>query len=73
MIKKADAITHAKEHGATQEEIDEQAARYVKQVGSVPFRNMIRALNMMTWCNGREEWTRLAAALTARQMARKKA
>lgn len=71
MISKKDAIAKAIAHGATQEEIDAQAANYVRQVKTTPFKNMIRALNLCPWHNGREEWTRLAAALTARVMARK--
>lgn len=69
-ITKKDAIDYALHHGSTQEEIDRQAANYVRQVGSVPFNNMIRALSMHSWNNSPDQWERLAAALTARQMAR---
>jgi len=71
MISKKDAIARALGRGASQAEIDRQAANYVRQVGSVPFNNMIRALNIGSWNNTVEEWTRLAAALTARGLARK--
>ena len=72
MISKKDAITKAIAAGATQEEIDRQATNYVRQVGSVPFKNMIRALNFHPWHNTVDDWTRLAAALTARGLARKR-
>ena len=69
-ISKKDAIAKAIETGSTQAEIDRQAANYVRQVGSTPFKNMITALNMHSWHNTPDQWERLAAALTARQMAR---
>lgn len=72
MLSKKEAIAKALAKGATQDEIDESAALYVRQVGTVPFNNMIRALNMHPWHNDRAAWTRLAAALTARTLARKK-
>jgi len=72
MIVKAQAIKLAIQNGATMGEIERQAANYSRQVGTVPFNNMIRALNIGPWHNGREEWTRLAAALTARANARRK-
>jgi hypothetical protein len=72
MITKKDAIAYAIAKGSTQAEIDRQAANYVRQVGTVPFNNMIVALNMHSWHNTETEWTRLAAALTARGLARKR-
>ena len=72
MISKKDAIAKALEKGASLDEINRQAANYVRQVGSVPFNNMIRALNIGTWHNTVDDWTRLAAALTARGLARKR-
>lgn len=72
MITKQGAITKALAAGATQDEIDRQAENYVRQVGTVPFNNMIRALNMHSWNNDASAWTRLAAALTARGLARKR-
>jgi hypothetical protein len=71
MISKAEAIRCALEAGATAEEIEAEAERQARQVGTVPFNNMIRALNMMTWSNDRADWTRLAAALTARGRSRR--
>jgi hypothetical protein len=70
-ISYSDASAHALGKGGTQAEIDRQAAGYVRQVGSVPFNNMIRALNMHPWSNDRAQWERLAAALQARRLARK--
>lgn len=72
MISKKDAISNALAKGGTQEEIDRQAENYARQVGTVPFNNMIRALNMHAWNNTEAEWTRLAAALTARANARRR-
>ena len=72
MISKKDAIAKALEKGASLDEINRQAANYVRQVGSVPFNNMIRALNIGPWHNTVDDWTRLAAALTARGLARKR-
>lgn len=70
MISKKDAIANAIAKGGNIDEINRQAAYYVRQVGSVPFNNMIRALNIGTWHNTADDWTRLAAALTARGLAR---
>ena len=57
--------------GATDADIEAEARLQARSVGTVPFRNMIKALNMLPRLNGREEWTRLAAALKARKEARK--
>jgi len=72
MITKSEAIANAIAKGSPQEEIDRQASNYVRQVGTVPFNNMIWALNLHAWHNTADEWTRLAAALTARGLARKR-
>jgi hypothetical protein len=72
MLTKAQAIAKAIAHGATSAEIEDEAARQSRNVGSVPFNNMIRALNLMPWRNDRADWTRLAAALIARGLARKR-
>ena len=69
----SEARDYALGKGGTQAEIDRQAANYVRQVGSVPFRNMIVALNIHPWHNDEAQWTRLAAALLARRLARKAA
>ncbi len=72
MLTKKEAIDRAIASGATLDEINEEAQRQTRQVGSTPFNNMIRALNMMTYRNTRDDWTRLAAAMTARGLARKR-
>jgi hypothetical protein len=72
MITKAEAIRNALAKGGSMAEIERQAANYERQVGSVPFRNMIVALNLHSWSNTAEQWERLAAALTARGKARGK-
>lgn len=72
MLTKKQAIAEAIAAGAEQTEIDRQAQNYVRQVGTVPFKNMIRALNMCTWHNTKDDWTRLAAAMTAKGLARKR-
>jgi hypothetical protein len=66
MISKAFATKAALAKGGTLEEIERQAANYERQVGSIPFNHMIRALNLHPWLNDVNDWTRLAAALTAR-------
>lgn len=71
-ISKKDAIAKAIETGSNAERIEQMAHNYVRQVGSVPFNNMIRALNMLSWHNTPEQWERLAAALSARTLARQK-
>lgn len=71
-MRKADAIARALEKGATMAEIEAEAALQARHVGSIPFNNMIRALGLHSWANDRAEWTRLAAALTARAEARRK-
>lgn len=72
MITKKEAIAKALAAGGSLDEINRQAENYVRQVGSVPFNNMIRALNIGPWHNDVNDWTRLAAALTARGLARKR-
>jgi hypothetical protein len=72
MITKWEAIRKAVLAGGSLEEIERQAANYEREVGTVPFNNMIRALNLHPWHNGEAEWTRLAAALTARANKRRR-
>lgn len=62
------ALANAVAAGATVAEIEVEAVKHVRHRGTVPFNNMIRALNMMTWLNTREDWVRLAAAMKARRM-----
>jgi hypothetical protein len=57
--------------GATDSDIDTEARHQARHVGTVPFRNMIRALQLLPRLNSAEDWTRLAAALKARREARK--
>lgn len=57
--------------GATDADISAESQRQARSVGTVPFRNMIRALQLLPRLNDRDDWTRLAAALLARRMARK--
>jgi hypothetical protein len=51
MIGRAEATRNALAKGASAEEIERQAVNYERQVGTVPFNNMIRALNMHPWNN----------------------
>jgi len=73
MLTKKEAIERALAAGATIDQINREAELQARQVGTTPFNNMIRALNMMTWRNTITEWTRLAGAMTARNNIRKKA
>jgi hypothetical protein len=57
--------------GATDADIDAEARHQVRNVGSVPFRNMIKALQLLPRLNSAEDWTRLAAALKARKESRR--
>jgi hypothetical protein len=66
MISRAEATRNALAKGASAEEIERQAVNYERQVGTVPFNHMIRALNLHPWLNDAADWTRLAAALIAR-------
>jgi hypothetical protein len=68
MIRKAEAIERALAAGATVEDIAAETRHQERHVGTVPFNNMIRALSLpvSNFLNSREDWTRLAAALTAR-------
>jgi hypothetical protein len=68
---KNEAVASAIESGATLDEIAAEAARQARHVGTIPFTNMIRALNMLPRLNTRDDWTRLAGALTARAQKRK--
>jgi hypothetical protein len=65
-------LHHALRKGGSLAEIERQAVNYVRQAGTVPFTNMIRALNMHPWHNDCAQWERLAAALKARKEARKR-
>lgn len=71
MIRKAEAIRNALAKGGSLDEINRQAKNYEREVGSIPFNHMIRALNLHSWNNTAAEWERLAAALTARANKRK--
>lgn len=67
MIKKQEAIAKALAHGATMADIESETALQLRQVGTVPFNHMIRALSMIHgWLNTRDDWIRLAGALCAR-------
>lgn len=57
--------------GATDADIDAEAKLQARHVGTVPFRNMIRALQLLPRLNSAEDWARLAAALKARREARR--
>lgn len=67
-------ITYAAEQatlrGATADEIAGYARVFEPQVGSVFYKNMIRALNLHPWNNTRDDWARLAGALKARKLCR---
>lgn len=66
MIKKQEAIDKALSAGATVADIEREQVTQARQVGTVPFNAMIRAINMHSWHNTRQDWTRLAGALSAR-------
>lgn len=70
-MKFAEARAKALAAGGSDAEIDRQAVNYRRQVGSVPFNNMIRALQLLPRLNDEAEWTRLAAALKARSEVRR--
>ena len=52
--------------GATESEIDAETIRQSRHKSTVPFKNMIRALQMLPYLNNKADWTRLAGALHAR-------
>jgi hypothetical protein len=54
----------------TETEIEQSALTQARNVGTVPFNNMIRALQMHSWRNTHEEQVRLLGALRARKLAR---
>jgi hypothetical protein len=66
MITIADARNRALCKGATSEEIEAEIVRQRRERGTVPFNNMIRALQMHTWNNDKADWIRLTAALTVK-------
>ena len=72
MFSKKEAIERALAAGGDIDLIELQAANLARQVGSVPFNNMIRALNFHPWRNDVHDWERLAAALVAKGLARKR-
>jgi len=65
-MTKQDAIAQALGAGATMAEIELEASYQAHRVGTVPFRNMIKALQMLPYFNTRADWVRLAAALIAK-------
>ena len=73
-MTKRDAIAKALDAGATMDEIEAEAAIQARHVGTVPFRNMIKALTLPVsrFLNDKADWTRLAAALIAKGRARRR-
>lgn len=71
MYKTQEAIDKALFYGATLADIEKEAELQARHVGSVPFNNMIKALNMLPWQNYCSDWIRLAGALQARSNAKK--
>ena len=67
-----EAITKALEAGATMADIEESASKQARNVGSVPFNNMIKALHIGPWHNTQSDWIRLAGALMARNNKKKR-
>ena len=67
-ISLKDATGYAIRAGATQAEIDKEANFQKRSVGSVPSRNMVRALIMTSRLNVKDDWVRLAGTLQARRM-----
>ena len=65
-----EALDKAIASGATLADVINEARLQARHVGSTPFKNMIRALQMMTWYNTKEDWVRLAGALRAQTAAR---
>ena len=63
MLSYSAAQSRALMSGATQTDIDLEAARQAKARGSIPHRNMIKALQMHPWLNDASDWARLAGAL----------
>jgi len=63
MLSYSAAQSRALMSGATQAAIDLEAARQSKARGTIPQRNMIRALQMHPWLNDASDWARLAGAL----------
>lgn len=70
-MKFAEARAEALNKGATDSEIAAETELQRRHVGTVPFNNMIRALQLHTWHNSAADWTRLAAALKARKESRR--
>ena len=68
-MKYQEAMTYAIRAGATEPEIAAEAQRQERHVGTVPQRNMIKALTMCSRLNTRDDWVRLAGALRARRKA----
>lgn len=65
-MTRSEVIARAIEAGATVAEIDKEAELQRRHVGTVPFRHMIKALQMHAWQNTRTDWIRLAGAMSAK-------
>ena len=72
MITRKDAVQRALLHGVTMEQIEAETTLQRRHVGTVPFNNMIKALNVVFgYLNTGDDWKRLAAALIAKGESRK--
>ena len=62
-----EATARAIAAGASPVDIACETAHQRKHAGSVPQRNMIKALQLLPWHNTCDDWTRLAGAVGARR------
>jgi hypothetical protein len=65
-----EATERALAAGATLDMIQREYEVALKRHGTVPQRNMIRALQMCTWHNTADDWARLAGGLKAQRARR---
>lgn len=67
----AEVLINVEAFGGTLEAVQREADHQARHVGSTPFNNMIRALQLFTWQNNREDWIRLAGAMLAKKRNKK--
>jgi hypothetical protein len=63
-VTKQEAVRQVLDKGATLDDIAREAELQRRQRGTVPHRHMIRALSLHPWNNTRDDWVRLAGALS---------
>lgn len=63
----AEILIQVEAKGGTLEAVQRETRLQAHHTKSIPFKNMIRALQMHAWLNSKDDWIRLAGAMLARK------